>query len=92
MNNLNEQLASLQARCASLEKQVADLQASMPSPAPENRRAETKRPAEPQRVTITRLPDQNPSLVMPTDNKLRRLHKIVLARYPQVVSRSQQGR
>jgi hypothetical protein len=90
MDDLNEQLANLKARCATLEKQVADLQASKPSPAPESRRAETKRPAEPQCVTITRLLDRNPTFVMPSGDDLRKLYEIVLARYPQLVSRSQQ--
>jgi hypothetical protein len=34
--------------------------------------------------------DRNPSFIMPSGDELRRLHEIVIARYPQLASRSQQ--
>ena len=85
MNDLEKELASLGKRCCALEKQVAALQAIKPS----SPRSEAQRAAEP-RVTITHLPDRNPSFVMPSDDESRRLHEIVVARYPQLATRSQQ--
>jgi hypothetical protein len=86
-NDLEQELASLRETCASLEKQVAALKASKPSD--EGRSAEAKRVVEPRGVTITHMPDQNPSFVMPSDDELRRLHEIVIACYPQLATHLQ---
>jgi hypothetical protein len=87
-NDLKKEVASLRETCASLEKQVAALKASKPPP--ENRRAAEPRVVEPRGVTITHLPDRNASFVMPSGDELRRLHEIVVARYPQLASNLQQ--
>lgn len=50
---------------------------------------EVNRSVEP-RVTITHLPDRNSRFVMPSSDELRRLYRIVLARYPQLATRAQQ--
>jgi hypothetical protein len=50
---------------------------------------EVNRSVEP-RVTITYQKDQNFSFVMASGDELRRLYRIVLARYPQLATRGQQ--
>ncbi len=85
------ELASLRQRCDALEKQVADLAAGKPSPASESRPTDARRLVERRSVTITRLPDRNPSFVMPSDDELRRLYEIVIARYPRLAARSEQA-
>jgi hypothetical protein len=85
--DLEKELASLRETSASLEKQVAVLKASKP-PA-EDRSVEAKRVVEHRGVTITPMPDQNPSFVMPSGEELGRLHEIVIARYPQFTTHVQ---
>jgi hypothetical protein len=90
-NDQGKELADLRGRLAALEKQVATLQAGNLSHTTESRRADAKRAIEPQGVTITHLPDRNPSFVMPSDAEFRQLYGIVIARYPRLATRSQQA-
>jgi hypothetical protein len=88
-NNLKKEIAALRARCESLEKQVTYLQATN-TPAIEGRPAEPRRVVEPPCVTVTRLPDRNPSFVMPSREELQQLYNVVIGHYPQLAPRSQQ--
>jgi len=81
-------MSDQERRIENLEREIvrlrSELSAGGVAPLPK-----TTRSLEP-RVTITYPQDRNRSFSIPSGDELRRLHKIVIARYPQLATRSEQ--
>jgi hypothetical protein len=84
VHDLEREVSQLRQRYAALEDRVIDLQRGKPlAEVPSRSGRETSG------VTITHLPEQNPSFIMPSGDELRRLYDFVVARYPRFATRSQ---